>query len=100
MSHIPYGASPIIEGSFTDPDSGDALDPAALRFVLRQAGGSETTYTYGTHNEIVKTATGEYEARLQPPAASTTWFWRWEADDENGLPSVLNGDFVVGPNRT
>jgi hypothetical protein len=75
------GESVRLAATFTDA-AGAAVDPATVRLELRQAGGSLTTYTYGVGGSgIVRESTGVYAKVLDPPAAGTTWYWRWIGDD-------------------
>ena len=98
MGIISYGGHVKITATFTDPDTGSSVDPVAVRCYVRRAGQTETLYTYGVDPAITKLAVGSYECVLAPPPASTSWFYRWEADFES-LTSSYVGDFVIGPNR-
>lgn len=98
MSLISYGATVRITAAFTDPDTGDAIDPSVVRLFVKQAGETETQYVYNTDSELTRLATGSYQALLAPPAANTTWHYRWEAVDSS-ITSADPGSFIIGPNR-
>lgn len=98
MSLIAYGADVTIKATFTDPDTATAVDPSAVRCYVKRAGQSETLYTYGTDANLTRLALGSYQCVITKPTASSSWFYRWEADYST-LTSSYPGDFLIGPNR-
>lgn len=62
--------------TFTDQDGNDA-DPGTVEFKYQQPDGTETTYTYGTDPEVVKSSTGNYHVDVSVTAAGY-WYYRWE----------------------
>jgi hypothetical protein len=44
--------------------------------VIREPDGTETTYTYGTSSELVRTSQGHYRVDIEPDQAGTHRF-RW-----------------------
>lgn len=61
----------------TDAD-GTASDPTTVVAIVRNpATGNETTYTYGTDDEMTKTATGDYRLLFTPSAEHPDYPVEW-----------------------
>jgi len=99
MALIPYGNTVELTSTFVS-SSGAASDPDAVRLILRQVGGVETTYTYGDDVEVTRVSTGNYQFLLDPPAAGTSWHYRWEGDGSDDIDSADQGVFTIGLNLT
>lgn len=97
MSTITYGANVVIDATFAD-DTGAAVDPDVVRCYVKQAGSSETLYTYGSDASLQRTGVGAYQLTLPPPTEATTWSYRWEAVAEL-TTSAYAGEFIIGRNR-
>ncbi len=61
--------------NFTNDDDTDT-DPTGVTFVLRNPSGTETTYVYGTDDEVVKESTGDYYVDVTPDRGGR-WFYKW-----------------------
>ncbi len=64
-----YGQSVLLTAAFVD-DDGDAANPSSVTCTLISPSGVETTLT------PVNTATGAYEAVVQPDAPGK-WLYQW-----------------------
>ena len=64
-------------GTFTT-QAGVAQDPTAVNFAFTNPAGTTTTYTYGTHTQLVRSSTGVFYVDVD---ASSTGLWhgRWYA---------------------
>jgi hypothetical protein len=65
-----------VSGTFSDADSGDAIDPDVVKVSIKSPDDTVTTYVYGVDTEVVKDATGEYHADIDANDAGV-WFYRW-----------------------
>ena len=54
-------------------------DPTVVSLIIKKPDGSTIQYDYPGDPEIVKTATGHYEAEITVDQ-SQTWAYRWEGD--------------------
>ena len=87
-----YNSLVIIDAKFRDQN--DALiAPTTVTFETYDPDGVDATYTAGTDDEIVNSATGVYEARITPNKAGR-WSYRWSGTYE-GLTIREEGTFVV-----
>jgi hypothetical protein len=82
-----------IPGRFRDFD-GVLIDPTGLVFRTFAPDGTETTYTFGTDDEIEKIDTGVYACDFAVGDNAGRWSWRWEATDGFVL-ATTRGTFVV-----
>lgn len=84
-----------VTGTFTDPDSNDALiDPTVVKVSVKEPDGTTTTYTYGTDAECVKVSTGLYKLEINCDAPGT-WHYRWWS---TGTGQAAEPDeFIVEP---
>jgi hypothetical protein len=73
-------------------DAGNDTDPTTLTFTLLDPGGTETTYTYGTDAEIVKTSTGDYYIDVTPTQGGR-WYYRWVSTGT--AAGAKEGNFTV-----
>lgn len=63
-------------GVFTN-QAGSAVDPSTVTFRVRKPDDTVTAYVYGTDEEVVKDATGNYHVDVSA-TTSGRWFYRWE----------------------
>lgn len=56
--------------------AGTDTDPSAVLFKVETPSGTQTTYTYGTDAELVKSATGIYYVDVNCTEAGT-WHYRF-----------------------
>lgn len=87
-----------LTAAFTDPTNANAaVDPTAVTLTVGQGGpaaAAATTYTYGTGNEIVKDAIGDYHADVDTTGwSSGAWWYRW--DGTGAAQAVAQGTFGV-----
>ena len=84
---------------FTDNDTDEALDPDTVNFLVREPGGTTTTYVYGTDTEVVRNGTGDFEMIVRPDAAGV-WRYRIEGLNASGdAISAQEGSFEVNVQR-
>lgn len=62
--------------SVTD-EAGTPADPDTVTLRVQRHSDTETVYVNGTDAIVVKDATGEYHADLDPTDKGL-WHWRWE----------------------
>ncbi len=72
---IDVGSDVQLTVEFTDQD-GVATNPTTVLFRTRSPCGIETTYTYGTSDELQRPSTGNYIATFNVDEAGT-WEARW-----------------------
>ena len=73
MSEFQKGNLVKVTGRFKS-DAGALQDPTAVFFAFKNPAGTTTTYTYGTHAQLVKDSTGVYHVILDLDAAGKyTW---------------------------
>lgn len=88
-----YAGSPVRVGAHFEEDDGDDVDPTTVTFKLRSPLGVETTYVWGTDDEVVKEDTGDYYAVVTPDQGGR-WLWRWQTTGTDKT-IAFEGDFVV-----
>jgi hypothetical protein len=76
VARYDVGDSAKVTAVFTDPDTGEALDPDVVKLSVLTPGNSLTTYTYGSDAQVVKDSTGHFHALIDANAAGT-WYYRW-----------------------
>lgn len=77
------GSKPKLTVSFSDPDSGDAVDPLTVILKVQDPSDNVVTYTYGTDAGFTREANGEYYMRVELDEGGT-WEWTYTgttADD-------------------
>lgn len=84
---------PVRVGIHFEREDGSDVDPATVRLKTMSPSGAETTYAYGTDDEVVQVDTGDYYADLTPDEAGR-WRYRWYTTGVN-TTAVLENDFVV-----
>jgi hypothetical protein len=62
--------------TFSDSDSGAAIDPSTVAATLMLPDRTETSYTYGVDSDLTRASAGVYRLRFTP-AASGTYRVRW-----------------------
>lgn len=71
-----YVVGNMVRVSVTFTDETDAaVDPEGVTLAYKQPGGTATTLTYGTDEEIVRDNVGQYHALLT--LAAGAWYYRW-----------------------
>lgn len=88
-----YPGSPFRVGAHFEDDTGTDVDPATITFKLRSPCGVETSYVYGTDDEITKSSTGDFYAEVTPDEGGR-WQWRWESTGTNKT-IAFEGSFLV-----
>ena len=81
-----------IEATFTE-DDGDLVDPTTVTFKTMSPTRVETTYVYGTDDEMQRLSAGRYSADIVPDE-SGRWHYRWITTG-TGKAIVMEGDFLV-----
>lgn len=93
-----YVNSPIsMNVNFTDT-SGDDYDPETVTLKIIDPGGVETSYVYGTDDEVTRADSGNYVGTIRPDRGGR-WFRRWEAQTAGVIEIVDEGDFPVQHSR-
>lgn len=79
-----YYKGALVQVDFQFYDASDVLvDPATVVFVWKIGrNGPETTYTYGTNGELVRTAAGTYYVRIS--ADTTGVYYTRQTGSGNG----------------
>ncbi len=75
-----------------DPDTEAAVDPSAVTFKVKSPSSVTTTYIYGTHTNVSKSAVGAYHADIEVDQAGR-WLWRIEV--EGTVSGVDEGALLV-----
>lgn len=91
------GSTIRITGKFLDQDDADIDPTVSIVFKLRSPCGVETSYTYGTNDEVQQVDTGDYTADVRPTEGGR-WLYRWEAQSLLSAVTVYvagEGNFVV-----
>ena len=68
------GDTRVLSAAFTV--AGTPTDPTALSFVMRAPDGAETTYLWGTDDELVNDSTGNFHVDW-PVAQAGRHHYRW-----------------------
>lgn len=76
--------------------AGNAIDPAAVFFQVKNPSGEVTLYEYGTDAEVVKTAVGVYHVDVDADQ-SGTWHYRFHSTGSG--QAAAEGSFVVSPSK-
>ena len=67
-------------------------DPTTVRFIYRPPNGEEVALLYGTDNEILRLAEGQYSIALVPTLPGV-WNFRWEG--EGAVIAAFEGAFNI-----
>ena len=86
------GTKPTLRVRFTDPDSGDLLDPVAVVLKILDPSANVTTLVFGTDQELTKAAVGVYEANANLDEAGV-WRWTYTGTTANDAV-VVEGELV------
>ena len=83
------GDSIVFVANFTDPDTGDPMDPSSeISVTVRDPAGVETTYVWTVDSNVLNPVVGTYTADVLVDS-SGTWYYRWAAcgfaQEENDL---------------
>jgi hypothetical protein len=91
MSTYNIGDVVVVSVVFTAGEN--PVDPGGLKFYIRcNKIDEDTTYVYGTNDEVVKDDTGEYHVNVTPDDDGT-WHYRWEGTGANA--AAAEGEFLV-----
>src|SRR5687768_16221148 len=88
-----YIGSPIAFAANFSSAAATDVDPDTVTFWTCDPLGSQTSYVYGTDDEIVKDSGGDYTATIIPDSPGR-WFFKWITTGTN-LVVVSEGDFLV-----
>ena len=88
-----YINSPIALTANFQSAAGSDVDPTTVTLRLMDPLGVETTYVYGTDDELVRDNSGDYTATVTPDS-SGRWFFRWQTTGTN-LIVASEGNFLV-----
>lgn len=90
------GMSIRITGEFLDTSDVDTDPTLSVTFKLRSPCGVETSYVYGTGDEVQKASTGNYTADVRPTEGGR-WLYRWEATSSATIMIYVAGEgsFIV-----
>lgn len=88
-----YIGSPIALTANFQSAAGSDVDPTTVTFWTSDPCGTQTSYVYGTDDEVVKDSVGDYTATIIPDSPGR-WFWKWITTGTN-LVVVSEGDFLV-----
>ncbi len=87
------GSPRVLTVNFRDV-SGNDYDPEVVTLRIMDPWGVETSYVYGTDDEVTRTDSGNYVGTIRPDSAGR-WFRRWEAETDDVTEIVSEGDFLV-----
>ena len=88
-----WPGTPIrLTNAYTD-DAGDYVDPATVTIKVRSPAGLESSYVYGTDDEIGRSSAGNYYADITPTEGGR-WFYRWITTG-TGTTIANEGDFIA-----
>jgi hypothetical protein len=88
-----YINSPIALTANFQSAAGSDVDPTTVTIRVMDPWGTETSYVYGTDDEVVKDSVGDYTATITPDSAGR-WHFRWQTTGTN-LVIASEGDFLV-----
>jgi len=71
-----YGDVVRVRGTFTDEDE-VVHDPTVVSVTVLDPANSETTYVYGTNDEVVKLSVGIYYIEVSATEQAGEWHLRW-----------------------
>lgn len=77
MDYYDKGDLVKCSGAFTDSD-GNAIDPTAVVFKVKDPSGTVTTYTYGEDDELVRDSAGNYHVNVDADEMGL-WYYRFES---------------------
>ncbi len=78
--------------------SGNDYDPEVVTLRVMDPCGVETSYVYGTDDEVTRTDSGNYVGTIRPDRGGR-WFRRWEAQTDDVIEIVDEGEFLVQYSR-
>lgn len=81
-----------LTNSYTDA-SGNAVDPTTVTIKVMSPSGVESSYVYGTDDEMGRSAAGIYYADITTDRGGR-WFYRWITSG-SGTTIANEGDFIV-----
>jgi hypothetical protein len=88
-----YIGSPIAFTANFQSAAGSDVDPTTVTFWTLDPSGCQTSYVYGTDDEVVKDSVGDYTATIIPDSPGR-WFYKWITTGTN-LVVVDEGNFLV-----
>lgn len=92
------GASVLFKSTYTDPDTGDPVDPGSVEIQVKKADGSaKVSYVFGTDTEVTKDGVGLFRAVI-PAGDAGLYNYRWEGG--GSVQAIAQGSFTVQANNT
>ena len=76
MNTYPEGSIVTVSGTFRGL-AGTVTDPSVVKLTVKTPDGTQTTYTYGSDAEVVKSSTGVYTADLDTTNKRGLWIYTW-----------------------
>lgn len=93
-NHVFYEDGTVqLKAVLTNPDTGAAVEPTTVRFIVRKPDGTETTYSAPTHTP----GTSIYTQNVTP-ADGEAGVWRWRI--ETLTPAAVALDSFVVKDKT
>lgn len=87
----------VLTATFADTD-GNAIDPDTVTFrFMSPTKATDTTYTYGTDQNITRVSAGNYRATFTVGEEVGRWYYRWSSTDDETIDITVpsEGSFVV-----
>ncbi len=89
-----YVNSPVaLAINFADA-SGNDYDPEVVTLRIMDPCGIETSYVYGTDDEVTRSDSGNYVGTIRPDRGGR-WYRRWEAQTDDVIEIVDEGEFLM-----
>lgn len=104
MHSYHVGQEVRLDATFDDL-AGSPFDPDGVTFTIRPPEGAsdgtdDTTYVYGTHDELVKDSVGRYHVEFTPDTAGRwSYWWTSTGDDPDAEPGSILVEGLVAPWR-
>ncbi len=93
-----YVNSPVaLHVNFADA-SGNDYDPEVVTLRIVDPCGVTFTYVYATDDEVARTDSGNYVGTIRPDRGGR-WYRRWEAQTDDVIEIVDEGEFLVQYSR-
>lgn len=81
-----------VEGVFTNPLTGEAVDPTTVTCNVTPPGGTTVPYVYETNDEVVRVEAGLFRMNID---ANETGFWYYQWISTGVGQSADEGSFRV-----
>lgn len=89
MSYV-QGTHVIVKGEFTDPDSGDFVDPDDVVVTIWAPEGPTTVRAYGDDSGVTKSAVGKYQTIIDTTPYPGTWVYVFEGTGVEAVAKKQN----------